>query len=173
MRIPLSVILATSLVLGGCATIRDSRVNPFNWFGTSESVPIEETENTNPLIPRGGGGLFARAREENAVYQGTPFDQVTNVTVERIPGGAIIRATGLVERQGVYQVQLTPENDDELPVDGVLTYRLEGVRPARATPVGTRATREFTAGRQLTDQQLAVVRQIRVEGLRNAQVTRR
>ena len=59
-----------------------------------------------------------------------------------------------------------------LPVDGVLTYRLEGVRPNKQTTVGTKPTREVIAARRLTDQQLRGVRQIRVEGQLNAQVAR-
>jgi hypothetical protein len=98
---------------------------------------------------------------------------VTDLTVERIPGGAIIRATGLAARQGIYAVQLTPENEAELPVDGVLTYRLEGIRPSKPTPIGSKPTREVTAARKLTDQQLAGVQRIRVEGQLNAQVARR
>jgi len=172
MRKTLSLLLATSLTLAACGTIRDSRVNPFNWFGKSQSEPIEQVENTNPLIPK-TGGLFARDREAADTYAGRPFEQVTELTIERIPGGAIIRATGLAARQGIYQVRLTPENDAEEPVDGVLTYRLEGVRPNSPTPVGARATREVVAARRLTDQTLRAVRSIRVEGVENARVIRR
>lgn len=170
MRKTLPLLLAAALVLSACAAVRDSRINPFNWFGQSRSEPIEAAENTNPLIPR-RSGLFGNNREE--VYLGRPFEQVTALTIERVPGGAIVRATGLAARQGIYAVQLTPENDEEEPVDGVLTYRLEGVRPNRATPVGTQPTREVVAARRLSDQQLRGVRSIRVEGQLNAQVARR
>lgn len=176
MRKTLPLLLAATLVVGACASVRESRVNPFNWFGQSREARVSEaatSENTNPLIPRGSGGIFSRARGQEEVYTGSPFEQVTNLTVERIPGGAIIRATGLAARQGIYQVQLTPENEDEEAVDGVLTYRLEGVRPARATPVGTQPTREVVAATRVTDQQLRGVRSIRVEGQLNAQVSRR
>lgn len=172
MRKTVPLLLAATLALTACAAVRESRVNPFNWFGGSESEPVEVVENTNPLIPR-SGGLFSRGTSDEDTYAGTPFEQVTNLTIERIPGGAIIRATGLAARQGIYQVQLTPENEEEAAVDGVLTYRLEGVRPTRPTPVGTKPTREVTAGRRVTDQQLRGVRQIRVEGQLNAQVSRR
>jgi len=84
-----------------------------------------------------------------------------------------VRATGRADRQGIYEVQLTPANEDELPVDGVLTYRLEGVEPSEATAIGTPPTREVTAGRKLTNQTLAGVTTIRVEGLRNAMTSRR
>ena len=70
-------------------------------------------------------------------------------------------------------MQLTPENEAEEPVDGVLTYRLEGIRPGRNTAVGTVPTREVIAARRLTEQQLRGVRSIRVEGAQNALVSRR
>lgn len=172
IRVTLAVLLAGTMTLAGCAAVRESRVNPFNWFGAARSEPVAPVENSNPLIPQ-RSGLFQRARAQEDVYLGRPFEQVTALTVEQVPGGAIIRATGLAARQGIYAVQLTPENDDEAAVDGVLTYRLEGIRPTRATPVGTVPTREVVAARRVSDQQLVGVRQIRVEGALNAQVTRR
>lgn len=173
MRKTFSALLVSTLVLTGCATVRDSRVNPFNWFGNARSEPLTQTEvNTNPLIPS-KVGLFASARAKQAVYTGQPFDQVTDLTIERVPGGAIVRVTGLAARQGIYDVRLTPENEGELPVDGVLTYRLEGVSPATNTAVGQQPTREVVAARKLTNQDLAGVRSIRVEGERNALVSRR
>ncbi|EEB83294.1 hypothetical protein [Roseobacter sp. GAI101] len=172
MRKTFSALLVSTLVLTGCATVRDSRVNPFNWFGTAQSEPRAQTAaNTNPLIPQ-SAGLFASARAKTEVYLGQPMDQVTNLTVEKTPGGAVIRATGLAARQGIYKVQLTPANEDELPVDGVLTYRLEGIQPVN-TSVGTQPTREVIAARAVTDQMLAGVRMIRIEGQRNALTSRR
>jgi hypothetical protein len=174
MRKTLSVILISTLTLTACGTVRESRINPFNWFGQARSEPIGKQQNTNPLIPeRTGIGLFAGLRERDAIYVGIPFEQVTNLSIERVPGGAIIRATGLAARQGYYAVQLTPANEDELPVDGVLTYRLEGVRPDSNTAVGTVPTREVIAARRLTDQEMAGVRSIRVEGQLNALVSHR
>ena len=173
MRKTFSAILVSTLVLTGCATVRDSRVNPFNWFGTARSEPITRQEaSTNPLIPQ-RTGLFSSSRNKEVVYAGRPFDQIIDLTIEEVPGGAVVRATGRADRQGIYEVQLTPANEDEEPVEGVLTYRLEGVRPDRNTAIGTVPTREVTAGRKLTDQQLRGVRIIRVEGALNAQVTRR
>lgn len=174
MRIPFSALLIASLALGACGFVRDSAFNPANWFGRSTSVAAQAADTTpvNPLIPK-RAGFFARLGAAEAVYNGQPFDEITNLTVERVQGGAVIRATGLAARQGVYSVRLTPPTEDETPVDGVLTYRLEGVAPDQATPVGGPATREVTAARKITDQMLAGVRTIRVEGVRNAQVVRR
>lgn len=167
-----SLLLAAALTLTACGTIRDSRVNPFNWFGQSRSVATGPAEQTNPLIPT-RAGLFGNARAEEEIYTGRPFDQVSDLTIERIPGGAVIRATGLAARQGIYEVQLTPANEDEEAVDGVLIYRLEGVLPDRRTNVGTQPTREVIAARRVTDQILRGVRVIRVEGQRNAVEVRR
>lgn len=173
MRKTFSAILVSTLVLTGCATVRDSRVNPFNWFGTARSEPITRQEaSTNPLIPQ-RTGLFSSSRNKEVVYAGRPFDQIIDLTIEEVPGGAVVRATGRADRQGIYEVQLTPANEDELPVDGVLTYRLEGVEPSEPTAIGTPPTREVTAGRKLTNQTLAGVTTIRVEGLRNAMTSRR
>lgn len=167
-----SLLLAATLTLSACGAVRDSRVNPFNWFGQSRSVAVEPQEQTNPLIPT-RAGLFGNARAEEKIYAGTPFDQVTDLTVERIPGGAIIRATGLAARQGSYDVRLTPVNEDEEAVDGVLAYRLERVLPDRRTNVGNEPTREVIAARRVTDQNLRGVRVIRVEARRNAVESRR
>lgn len=173
MRISLSVLLIASLTLGACGVVRNSALNPVNWFGRSTSVAVAPTESApvNPLIPQ-SSGLFGD-RNAPKIYIGEPFEEITDLTIERVAGGAIVRATGLADRQGVYSVQLTPANDDEAPVNGVLTYRLEGIEPVKNTAVGAPATREVTAARKVTDQQLRGVSTIRVEGVRNAQIARR
>ncbi len=174
MRISLSVLLVASLTLGACGMVRNSALNPGNWFGRSTSVAIAPTDGkpVNPLIPQ-SSGLFGNRNKGPAVYIGEPFDEITDLTIERVAGGAIVRATGLAARQGIYSVQLTPATEDETPVDGVLTYRLEGVEPDKNTAVGGPATREVTAARKVTDQSLRGVTTIRVEGLRNARTSRR
>ena len=171
MRISLSLVLATSLTLGACGYVQNSALNPSNWFGRSAAAEVTAV-NTNPLIPAARAGLFSN-RNKPLDYNGTPFEEVVDLKVERIPGGAIIRATGRAARQGTYLVQLTPANEDEAPVNGVLTYRLEGVRPEATTAVGTAPTREVTAARQITDQDFRGVRSIRVEGQLNARVVSR
>ncbi|MCR8826662.1 hypothetical protein [Pseudosulfitobacter koreensis] len=175
MRLTLSALLISSLALGGCAAVRDSRVNPFNWFGSSRSEPVvaEPAASTNPLIPVGGVGLFQRGRAERNLYQGAPIDTVSDLVVERVPGGAIIRASGISPTQGLYEVQLTPENEDDEAVDGVLSYRLEGRLPENAPAGGSVATRTVTAAHAVTEQQLRGVTTIRVVGATNARTTRR
>ncbi len=170
----ISLMLVASMTLGGCAAVRDSRVNPFNWFGNSQSEPVAavDPEEVNPLIPT-RAGLFERQRAERERYVGRPIDTVSDLVVERVPGGAIVRATGVARVQGLYSVQLTPDNEDELPEDGVLTYRLEGIAPGQQVVGGSTRTRTHTAARKLTDQDLQGVRVIRVVGVQNARTTRR
>jgi hypothetical protein len=153
--------------------VRDSRVNPFNWFGNSRSEPVAAQEaNTNPLIPT-RGGLFANNRKERDIYVGQPIDQVSGLVIERVPGGAIVRVTGITKSQGVHGIQLTPETKDETPVDGILTYRLEGIQPTSAQPVGSVHTRTVVAARSLTNQDLQNVRTIRVIAAKNVRTSRR
>ncbi len=169
MRITVSALLVSTLVLTGCGT----NLNPLNWFGGGTSEPrAPVAENDNPLIPE-RTGLFSSRRDRLAVYNGTAVETVTDLTVERVPGGAIIRATGVAAVQGIYDVRLTPANEDEVPEDGILTYRLEALRSADGARAGTPASREVTAARKVTDRQLAGVSRIRVEGVTNAQVSRR
>ena len=174
MRISLSVLLTASLALGACGVVRNSAINPANWFGRAapDTVQTVDIRSANPLIPTTRRGLFG-SRNADAEYIGRPFDEIVELTIEQVPGGAIIRATGRADRQGTYAVQLTPANEDETPIDGVLTYRLEGIAPTAPTAVGTPATREVTAARQVTSQVLRGVSSIRVEGQRNALVSRR
>lgn len=174
MRILTTAVLISAVSLSACGAIGETDVNPINWFGkgrVSKAVS-EQSEPTNPLIAEAKGGLFKMKRDRGAIYLGTPIDQVTNLVIERVPGGAIIRATGLTAVQGVFQVQLTPTTEDEKPVNGVLTYRLEGIRPPSARAVGSMLTRTVVAARALTDQELSDVRTIRVEATRNAQTSR-
>jgi len=37
MRTKIAIILTATVLLGGCASIQDSYVNPMNWFGNSAS----------------------------------------------------------------------------------------------------------------------------------------
>ncbi len=174
MRTPITTVLIASFLLAGCGTVRDSRLNPFNWFGRAQPVAMEEDPSTtNPLIPR-RGGLFAASRQRYVERDlTTPIASVTNLVVERVPGGAIVRATGVDQRQGAFDVQLVPDNEEELPVDGVLAYTLERQRPDTPRPVGPVQTREVVVARKLTDQQLRGVSSIRVAAAQNALAVRR
>lgn len=177
MRKVLTAALIATLLVSGCATIRDSRANPFNWFGRSQSEPVEQTADpaaANPLIPARRGGLFRNRRERLAeVDLTTPIATVTALRIERVPGGAIIRATGEDRTQFPFSIELVPEIEDELPVDSVLTYTLERQQPRAPVVGGPVQTREVVVARRLTDQQLEGVRTIRVVAAENTRTARR
>lgn len=161
MRKSLTVLLVLTMTLGACAT----RFNPMNWFGRGQPVQVE---NTNPLIP--AGGAFAKKPK---TYRGTLVGTVEELVIERMPGGAIIRATTVAPQHGSFDVQLTPDNDDEKPVDGVLTYRFEALQPRPLIAPGSAYSRQITAARHVTEQQLDGVRSIKVIGASNARIARR
>ncbi len=143
--------LAVAITLAGCARVAESRFNPFNWFGQSESERVAapvEAEDPRPRIA-----------------------QVTALVIEPTPTGAIVRATGLAPTQGWFGAALIPETDE--PVNGEMVYVFRAVPPRDPQPVSTVQSRELTVGRTLSQQDLAVLRTVRVIGARNALVVRR
>ena len=144
-----------AFVLSGCG-FGQSRLNPFNWFGqdaeveTAEPVFLQEFVDPRPLVA-----------------------QVTQLTIERTPGGAIIRATGLPPEQGWYDAELVNENRDGRAVDGVLLYSFRAQPPKARTRVSTEQSRELTVAVYVPDVVLASARQIRVTGALNSRVARR
>ncbi|WP_420567789.1 hypothetical protein [Thalassovita sp.] len=168
MRKSLLTLTVAALVLSGCG---NSRLNPFNWFGRGQpAAPVAVSGETNPLIPLGRNG---RPLTKEAPYLGAPIAQVTEVRVERVPGGAIVRATGIGHYQQSFDVQLTPLNDGQA-VNGTISYRFDAyVPPAGNRVVGAPSSRQLTAAAFLTDNELAGVRKIRVESKGNALESRR
>ncbi|MEO9897610.1 MAG: hypothetical protein ABJD13_01540 [Paracoccaceae bacterium] len=174
MRRVTILLLVAVLGLTACGTVRDSRINPFNWFGGSREEPVQTTQKAdNPLIPEKSGGLFNRKRDLGDTYTGVPVNVVRDLVIERVPGGAIIRVTGVSQFQNVYDVRLTPVDEDEEAVDGVLEYRLEARIPEKLISGGDERLRTIVVARTITDNELESVRQIRVIGQDNARVTAR
>ncbi|MEM0937770.1 MAG: hypothetical protein AAF646_08120 [Pseudomonadota bacterium] len=146
-----------------CLAACESRLNPFNWFGTSEetSLPVEAAEapTIEPQDPR------------------PTVDQITALTVDRIPGGALVTAIGIPATQGWAAAALVPvaRDDEGEPVaeDGVMTFRLVAVPPVTAEPVGSARSREISAGVFLSDQALEPVRTITVRAASNQRSSRR
>ncbi|MBI1219367.1 MAG: hypothetical protein GC186_12540 [Rhodobacteraceae bacterium] len=159
MKKPLLAALVLTLALGACSGFRQSRMNPFNWFGGSKkAAPVAVDPAT--------GVALAPADTRDLVAE------VETLVVERRPGGAIIRATGLAPTQGWWNAALAVENDGK-PVKGVLTYRFVISPPLGATPVSTPQSREVTVAIYLSDAQMDGVTQITVTGLNNARSSRR
>ncbi|CUH83367.1 hypothetical protein [Thalassovita mediterranea] len=166
----LSVLLISSVVLAGCG---QSRLNPLNWFGSATTVeaPDPARPEVNPLIPE-----RSRITARDTTYKGLLVADIKSMKVERIPGGAVVRVTGVAAAQGSHDVRLEALNDGA-PIDGVLVYELRAVTEEQRTrtpgKVGNERTRLITAASFVSDQALARVRSIEVRGQNNALASRR
>lgn len=152
MRAVMMGAVAAVMLVAGCATIRDSRVNPFNWFGRSEAV----------ALPQGA----AVARADGRVL----VSQLSALHVERNAGGAILRAVGVPPTQGWYQAALVPAPDSTAE-DMIFEFVLKS--PAAGSRAGAPRSREIHAAYYLTNAQLAQLSRITVRGAENALSTRR
>ena len=149
------IVLGMAVLLGlsGCARVAESRLNPFNWFGgaeteTATAAPAEIDTDPRPRVA-----------------------QVTSLTIEPTPTGAIVRATGLPPTQGWFAAALVPETDE--PVNGEMVYVFRALPPEEAQRVSTVQSRELSVARSLSQQDLAATRLVRVVGAQNALVARR
>ncbi len=164
---PISVLLLSTLVLTSCGSVRESRLNPLNWFGRSESRPVQATDGVNPLIPKRRDSAFRQ--QQDTSYQGWALGEVSELVVERRPGGAIIRATAVADYQGAYDLKLVKVEQES--TGGTLTYAFRGIQPRQAR--GSVATRTHTAAVWLTDNQLLGIQTVQVRGDRNVRSVRR
>jgi len=69
-------------------------------------------------------------------------------------------------------VRLQQDNDG-MPVDGVLSYTLKAVRSKSAIRGGSEAARQINAARYISNQELKSARKIIVIGAQNQRSTRR
>jgi len=168
MRKPIALTLTCALVLSACGW-RDSRLNPSNWFGSSEPAEVEVAENVNPLLPQESNarGIFAKKPPKDASVL---ISQISDLRIERTAAGAIIYATAVASRQGAFDVELRPV---ELPEDGVLTYDFRVVYPELQTSTGSEFSRTVHAARTVTHQDLEGIRTVRVNAAQNARESRR
>lgn len=139
-----------TLTLADCGRIRDSRLNPFNWFGHSRASTA-----TAELAP----GEAADGRQL--------ISQVTALEVTHMPTGALVRATGLPPTQGWWKAQLVADNHG-FPVDGVMTYRFLVFQPPQDEAVSTPQSREISAAAYISTVKLADVTKIVVQGESNS-----
>jgi hypothetical protein len=146
-------VLALTLCafVAGCGGFRDSRLNPLNWFGRSEpretvALP-EEARDARPLV-----------------------EAVLSMTVEPIPGGAIVRARGQTPTQGWWQAELVPLDIGE---GGTLVYEFRLLPPVGRTDVNTPQSRQVDVAIFISDIRLERVDEIVVQGASNARSARR
>lgn len=96
---------------------------------------------------------------------------VSAVRADRNPSGVILIATGLPDSQGYWNAQLVPLND-ELPVDGVLSYEFVVSKPAESIGIGSPESREIIVGRSISNRKLRGVSDIRVVSASNVRSPR-
>jgi hypothetical protein len=152
MRLSLTLALTAVMVLTSCGGIRESRLNPLNWFGGSREAQADEF------------GVPAKIEARPLV------DQVVSMSIEQTPYGAIVRATGLSPSQGYYDAELVARPLDE---NGVLVYDFRLMPPPGPTPAGAPRTREVTVAAHLSKIKLASISEIVVQGAQNARSSRR
>ena len=144
-------VVSSAAALAGCGGFRNSRLNPRNWFGRSE--------------PRETIVLPAARQDPRPLV-----DEVLSLSVEPMPGGAIVRARGQTPTQGWWKAELVP-----LPIDenGVLVYEFRLFPPAARTDVNTPQSRQVDVAIYISDVRLERVREIVVQGASNARSARR
>jgi len=157
----LSLLLCLALGLSACARLADSRINPLNWFGRSTEVAVAPAGPVRPLVTPGRGVTVVDARVR--------IETVTDVSIERTPGGAILRATGLAATQGYFNAQLVLVE----AADGVAVYEFRVEAPPGFEAIGSEASRRITVAETLDAATLAALRTIEVRGAQNARRTSR
>jgi len=139
--------------LAACGGLRDSKLNPRNWFGKSKQQTVTAT-TANVTDPR---SLVA---------------QVIAMKVDRVPDGAIVSAVGLPATQGYYQAELVPLNDGK-PVKGTLKFEFRLLAPSTTHPTGAPRAREVLVGHAVSSQDLKGVRRIKVIAQQNSRTAKR
>lgn len=154
MRAGMWVALAAVVAVAGCGAARDSRLNPMNWFGSSQSVQAV-------------AGPSGQVALDDGLVQ---VAEVTQLHVEPTKGGAIIRAVGVPATQGWYRAELRRETSAE----GTLSYSfLLKAPPPEAARLGTPLSREVTVATFVSDFQLSGVSTVTVTGALNGRSTGR
>jgi hypothetical protein len=144
-------ILALCLVLTGCASVSQSKYNPFNWFKSSTS--------SEPVT------LYVPPADKRPLVA-----QVLTLKVEQTPDGAIVRATGLPPTQGWWKAALVKVAQDDLTK---LVFEFRLFPPLTPTPAGTPLSREITVATSVSNLQLDGIKTITVQGEGNALSSRR
>jgi len=153
MTRPILAMIALSLVLAGCSGVRQSRMNPLNWFGGSTSTSESRL------------GPMTLETDNRALVH-----SVTALTIERTSSGALVRAEAQMPGQGWWDAALIAENEGR-PVDGVLTYRFVAAAPRGAAPGGRSQTLVVAA--PVSEYLLEEVTTVVVQGAGNSRSARR
>lgn len=156
MRVTLPLLLCATLTVSGCARVADSKINPLNWFGGSQPSNVSNTGEIRPLVPEN--------RATKVIDSRGAIDQVSTLSVEQTPDGALIRATGVASTQGQFNAQLVPVSN----TGGTLTLAFRIEAATGFSGVNSIRSRQVTVARFVSFADLADVRTIVVQGASNA-----
>lgn len=149
MKFPLIAALTLTMAVSACGT----RLNPFNWFGGSEPVavlePLPEVDKDDRMLA----------------------PQITELKVDAMPGGVIVRATAVMDTQGYWKAELVAQEDE--PADGNMIYEFRVAPPGTPAAVSTPRSRQITAAVFLSDIRLATINSVTVRGATNGLTSRR
>ncbi|PWE34265.1 hypothetical protein DDZ14_00705 [Maritimibacter sp. 55A14] len=174
--------LSILLLVSACATIRESRLNPVNWFGRSvetrqpargqdaQLIAAAETEAARP-IGADGRPIRPALRHDIGDYR-ILVTEITDLDVIRVPGGAIVQATGRPRRQGYWDADLVMARLSD-QTEERLVLELRVFPPVAARPAGSAPSREVVVARHLSAKVLDGVREIVVVGQMNRMSSRR
>ncbi|MCL4675891.1 MAG: hypothetical protein KJZ59_07685 [Pararhodobacter sp.] len=154
MRTSFVALLVMALAVSGCSTIRDSRVNPRNWFGASRDEPAQL-------------GRVSATIDNRALVA-----QVTALSIEPTSSGALLRAEGLTATAGWWDAELVAENHGR-PQGGVLTLRFVAAAPRTPVPDTGAQSRTLVAVYPMPEALLDTVSEVVVTGEANSRRTRR
>jgi len=161
----LVLLLSLATFLAACGMgerVGKSKLNPRNWFGSSEEERVTVTEEAEPREPT------------YAERYGDPrpiIDEVLDVEIEAVPGGAVLRARGRAPMQGYWQPALLVYRDES--TNDSLAFRFIAMPPPEDQPVGTPESREILAAQFLPADVLDGLRRITVIALNNRRTVSR
>lgn len=151
MRLFRTAVLVSLIGLSACAAVGKSKLNPFNWFGRSQSVATVQ---------------IAQAPTDQRAL----VESVLDMQVEKFHGGAIVRARGLPPTQGYWDAELVAQPVDE---KGKLVLEFRIFPPIEAAGVVNQQSREVTVALRLSNIKLEGVTQIVVQGAKGARSSSR
>ncbi len=159
LMLPLLVLLTAC---GAGERMKESRLNPFNWFGTSreEKVVVEQPGPERELTYAERTGDVRPLVEE-----------VLELHVEQVPGGALVRARGRTLMQGYWQPALRVSREDS--DNDTLGFRFIAMPPPEDLPEGTPESREILVAQFLSFEVIEGVRDIVVIARTNRRSVRR
>ena len=154
MHLYIPLVLCAAITLTSCARVMDSRLNPLNWSNQSTSAPLSGKTDRRPLVPINS--------ETRVIDKRSTIQKVTAIAIEKVPNGAIIRATGVARMQGHFNAQLIPINNEF----GILTlvFLIEKIVSTEKSSV---SSRQITVAKVLKYSELENIHTIRIQSATN------